>query len=85
MAQHDLGASCTAHRNCHSDARISGHVAALQGGASKRKPTIRLLHCAIRKRQSSYSQRVRSIEGGGVARSCAVSRVMGAVLPLVWW
>jgi hypothetical protein len=52
---------------------------------SKRKPTIRLLHCAMRNRQSSYSQSVRSVAGGGVARSRAVSRVMGLVLPAVWW
>jgi len=59
-------------------------VAALQGGVSKRKPTRRLLHWAMRKRQSSYSQRVRSMPGGGVASWTAVVRVMGWVLLALW-
>jgi predicted phosphoribosyltransferase len=59
-------------------------VAALHGGVSNRKPTIRVLHWAIRKRQSSYSQRVLSMPGGGVASSFAVSRLMGVVWLAVW-
>jgi hypothetical protein len=79
MAQQLLGDSCTAHRNCHSEARISGQVLAEHGGSSKRNPMIKSLHLLIRKRQSSYSQRAWSRPEGGVAITVADSRFMGMV------
>jgi len=46
---------------------------------------MRLLHWAIRNRQSSYSHSVLSMPAGGVASSFAVSRLTGEVLLDVWW
>ena len=83
MAQQLFGDSCTAHRNCHSEARISGQVLAEHGGSSKRKPIIRSLHLLMRKRQSSYNQRVWSSPSGGLAIIRAVSREMAMVCSLV--
>lgn len=77
MAQHDLGGSCTAQRYCHSDARISGHVCAEQGGSSAKNATIKLFTFIVRKRQSSYSHSDRSTPSGGSASDTATSRVMG--------
>jgi predicted phosphoribosyltransferase len=59
-------------------------VAALHGGVSNRKPTIKVLHWAIKKRQSSYSHSVLSMPGGGLASSFAVSRLIGVVWLDVW-
>ncbi|KAK3360809.1 temperature dependent protein affecting M2 dsRNA replication-domain-containing protein [Lasiosphaeria ovina] len=53
-------------------------------GVSNKKPAMRLLHWAMRKRHSSYSHKVLSMPGGGVASVLAVSRVMAHVLPAVW-
>lgn len=67
MAQQDLGGSCTAHKYCHSEARISGQFCALHLGVSLKKPTMSVLTRMIRRRQSSYSQSERSTPSGGVA------------------
>ena len=80
MAQQDLGGSCTAQRYCHSDALISGHVCAEQGGESEKQATIKLLVLCTRKRQSSYSHNGRSTFSGGLASLKAVTRVMGVVV-----
>lgn len=73
MAQHDFGGSCTAQRYCHSEARISGHVAAEQGGVSLKKAMTKALTSMTSKRQISYNHNERSTPSGGVAMSRAVS------------
>jgi hypothetical protein len=73
MAQHDLGGSCTAHRYCHSEARISGQVVEEHGGLSEKSPTMIELTFCIKKRQSSYSHSVLSTFSGGSASLSAMS------------
>lgn len=80
MAQQDFGDSWTAHRNCHSEARISGQVEAEHAGVSNRKPTMRSLHLFMRKRQSSYSHSARSTPKGGVAKRDAVCLFIGTMV-----
>jgi hypothetical protein len=81
MAQHDLGGSCTAHRYCHSDARISGHVTEEHGGVSANSATMIELTFWMRKRQSSYSHSVLSTFSGGSASFNAIS-LSTAMVPL---
>lgn len=76
MAQQDFGGSWAAQRYCHSLARISGHVAAEQGGSSAKRPIAITFAFCVRKRHSSYSQIPRSTPGGGWASDCAVALSM---------
>ena len=80
MAQQDLGGSWTAQRYCHSLARISGQVDAEQGGESAKKAMMRLLAFMVRKRQSSYNHKGRSMPAGGVDKAIAVSFVSGVIV-----
>src|SRR5690242_16964900 len=80
MAQHDLGGSWTAHRYCHSEARISGHVMAEHGGVSEKRATMIELTFCVRNRHSSYSHSVLSTFSGGCASFRATS-LSTAILP----
>ena len=80
MAQHDFGGSCTAHKYCHSEARISGQVMEEQAGLSENRATMIELTFCIRKRQSSYSHSVLSTFSGGSASLKAIS-LSTAIVP----
>ena len=80
MAQHDLGGSCTAHRYCHSEARISGQVKDEHGGLSAKRAVMIPLTFCMRKRHSSYSHRVLSTLSGDCAILSAMSWSTGMML-----
>ena len=80
MAEQDFGGSWTAHRYCHSLARISGHVCAEHGGLSAKRATMIELVFWMRKRASSYSQISLEVFGGGWASCRAMSAVIGLVV-----
>lgn len=79
MAQHDFGGSWTAHRYCHSEARISGQVRDEHGVVSEKRATMIELTFWMRKRHSSYSHRVLSTLSGGCASFSAMALSTGTI------